>query len=212
MEEPDLSLGWTLELWQQAFAAQSGAVLAPITTSDGIVIVKVADRKAAYIPEFEKAQDMVRDKILADKTTALARDKAEVIHGDLAKRIADGKAPGQAARDAGLTPKETPFFSMGEYLPEIGISEDFSTAALALNDKDLLSNVVQTAKGPAVLWWGASQPFDDKKFEEDKQDFAKSLYQYEQSKAINEIVTEIRGRAKLESYLDKLKKPAGEKS
>jgi hypothetical protein len=101
---------------------------------------------------------------------------------------------------------------MGEYLPEIGISEDFSTAALALNDKDLLSNVVQTAKGPAVLWWGASQPFDDKKFEEDKQDFAKSLYQYEQSKAINEIVTEIRGRAKLESYLDKLKKPAGEKS
>jgi hypothetical protein len=64
--------------------------------------------------------------------------------------------------------------------------------------------MVITAKGPVIFWFQALQPIDEKKFGEVKNDFALTLYREESAQAINAVVKEIRARAKMESYIDKI--------
>lgn len=203
LDNPDLSLGWPLEFWQQALEDKSGAVLSPVKTSKGYVIARVSDRKVAYIPEFAKAKDDVKARLLADRTSTIAKDKAETLHQTIATRIAAKTTPAVAAQGLGLTVKETPYFSAGEYLPEIGISEDFQSAAMSLNQSNLLGPVVMTSRGPVILWWESEESLDEKKYEQEKEEFAQTYRREETNRAINSVIQEIRQRAKLESHLNR---------
>jgi hypothetical protein len=100
----------------------------------------------------------------------------------------------------------TPFFALGDYIPEIGISEDFGSAALELGKDQRLSGVISTPKGPAILYWEANEPIDEKKFAEDKEGFTKTLTDEARVAAMNQVIREVKERAQLESYLDKFKK------
>lgn len=206
MEDSTLKLGWPLELLQKVFTAKAGEVLEPFVTAQGIVIARVTEQKPAYIPELAKVKDAVRDKITAEKAGALAQTKAEEVRKELAGRLSSGAIFDAAATALGETARKTPFISLGDYIPEIGISEDLESAALELNKDQRLSDVVTTAKGPAILYWEAEEPIDEKKFEDVKNDFASTLNEEQRIAAMNRIVQEVKAQAKLESYLDKLKK------
>ncbi|MBF0620256.1 MAG: peptidyl-prolyl cis-trans isomerase [Candidatus Omnitrophica bacterium] len=200
-EAPDLSIGWSFELLQQVFTAKAGTVLKPAETPLGIQILKVTEKKPAYIPEFDKVKDQAKEKLVTEKATELAKAKA----AELQKTLTGKPLFNDAAKALGLTPKQTPFFANGDYLPEIGISEDFETTALALTKEKPLSDVVVTAKGPAIIHFDGEEKADTKKFEEVKADFKKSLYEEAQVKSVNAVIQEIRTRASLESYLPKEK-------
>lgn len=205
MDAPNLSAGWSLELLAQAFEAKTGAVLSPSVTPDGITIIKILEHKPAVIQPFEKAKEQVKESLLQEKAAELARQKAEEVHAALAKSPTSTKDDIlTAVRSLGLNPKETPFFAMGEYIPEIGLSEDFHSAAEKVSQEKPLGNIVMTAKGPVIFWFQALQLIDEKKFEEVKNDFALTLYREESAKAINAVVKEIRARAKMESYIDRI--------
>ena len=206
MEDSTTRLGWPLELLQKVFEAKINEVLGPTVTSQGVVIARITDLKPAYIPEFEKVEEMVKERIREEKAGALAQARADEIQKDLATRLAANTTFDKAATAIGETVKKTPFFALGDYIPEIGISEDFGSAALELGKDKRLSGVVKTAKGPAILYWEADEPIDDKKFAEVKADFAKTLNEEERIAAMNKIIREVKERAKLESYLDKLKR------
>jgi hypothetical protein len=205
MEDSTTRLGWPLELLQKVFAAKIGEVLGPTETSQGVVIARVTDLKPAYIPEFEKVQDAVRDRIREEKASSLAQAKAAEIQKELAGRLAANATFDNAATGLGETVKKTPFFALGDYIPEIGLSEDFGSAALELGKDHRLSGVVMTAKGPVILYWQADEPIDEKKFEEVKADFTKTLNDEEHIAAMNKFIREVKARAGLESYLDKFK-------
>jgi hypothetical protein len=65
--------------------------------------------------------------------------------------------------------------------------------------------VVITPRGPAILHWTATQPIDEKKFEEVKKDFTDSLYAEARVHAMNEVIDSLREKAKLENYLAQIK-------
>jgi hypothetical protein len=97
---------------------------------------------------------------------------------------------------------------LGDYVPEIGLSEDFGSAALELSQDQRLSGVVKTTQGPAILYWEADEPIDEKQYESIKADFAKTLNEEGRVAAMNKVIREIKARANLESYLDKFKAKA----
>ncbi|MBF0486222.1 MAG: peptidylprolyl isomerase [Candidatus Omnitrophica bacterium] len=206
MESPELAIGWSLELLEQVFAAKKDAVIMPAITPQGIQILKVADKKLAYIPDFDKAKDQVKEKYISEKSLLLAKKKAEELQKTLSAKIAEGKKFEAAAREMSLEVKQTPFFSSGEYIPEIGISENFSSSAATLDKDHALSEVVTTAKGPAIIHWDAIKPFDEKKFEEVKKDFSESLQKEKEVSAMNAVIKEIKASANLVNYLEKNEK------
>jgi peptidyl-prolyl cis-trans isomerase D len=206
MEDSTTKLGWPLELLQKVFAAKAGEVLAPSATSQGVIIARIADLKPAYIPELDKIKEAVQQRIREDKAGGLAQTKAEEIQKELATRLTANATFESAAAGLGQVVKKTPFFMLGEYIPEIGISEDLGSAALELDKDKRLSKVITTPKGPAILYWEANEPIDEKKFAEAKEDFTKTLNDEARVAAMNKVIREVKERAQLESYLDKFKK------
>jgi hypothetical protein len=206
MEDSTVKLGWPLELLQKVFAAKAGEILTPVTTSQGVIIAKITELKPAYIPELEKIKDAVQERIRQDKASALAQAKAEEVWKELTTRLTAKATFESAATALGQTVKKTPFFALGDYIPELGISEDFGSAALELGKDKRLSGVISTPKGPAVLYWEADEPIDEKEFAEAKEGFTKTLNDEARIAAMNQVIREVKERAKLESYLDKFKK------
>lgn len=205
MEQPEIAMSLPLEILQKAFDAKTGEILKPVDTDAGIQVIKVLARKPATIPPFEKARTAIKEKMLAEKTLVMAKEKAAELQQTIADKLLNNIPFDAAAVGLGLTKKTTPFFALGDYVPEIGISEDFASAAFALSKDKPLSGVVQTSRGPVILHWEALQPIDEKKFEEVKKDFAATIYEEQKVAAMNRVIKEIKEKAKLESYLDKIK-------
>ncbi|MEI6437931.1 MAG: peptidyl-prolyl cis-trans isomerase [Candidatus Omnitrophota bacterium] len=205
MEQADMGLNWPLETLQKAFEAKAGEILKPVKTDSGSQVIKVSEKKPASIPPFDKAVNAIKEKILSERSLALAKNKAAGIQKDLLAKTAANVAFETALTELNLTRKTTPFFALGEYVPEIGLSEDFSAAAFTLSSAKPLSDVVTTSRGPVILHFEALQPVDEKKFADVKKDFAASIYEEQKVSAMNRVIKGIKEKAKLESYIDKIK-------
>jgi peptidyl-prolyl cis-trans isomerase D len=203
MENPDFSIGWSLELLKEVFTKEKGDTLGPVKTPKGIQVLRITDRRPANIPDFEKARDRIKERFIDEKTRALAREKAENVLTELSAKLAAGTGFEAVAKELGLEVKTTPFFSLGEYLPEIGISEDFESAAAGLSKENPLSKVVTTSRGPAIMHWESTTPADEKKYEEVRKDFTDALYREKHVAAMNAFIKELREKAGLTSYLEK---------
>ena len=199
---PELS---SLELLQQIFTGKIGDIVGPVESAKGFQIVKIAEKKPAVSPELDQIKDKVKAAAIKNKATEIATTKAAQFQKTLAEKIKAGADFAASAKELGLESKQTAFFGMGEYIPEIGLSDDFITAAFKLNKDSRLSDVVITPRGPAIIYWAATQPVDDKKFETVKQDFTKSLNNEERVRVMNDMIRSLREKAKLEDYLAKIK-------
>ncbi|NLE64437.1 MAG: hypothetical protein GX606_00775 [Elusimicrobia bacterium] len=201
MEEPALELAWPLELLRAVFYAKKGDVLEPAKTPQGIQLLKIIDVRPAYIPELTAVKDKVQGRMAENKAAELAKAKANETLSAVKKAMGEGQTFEQALKALGETVGTTPFFSVGDYIPEIGISDDFQNAAIALRPESPLSDVIMTAKGAAMLHAADREPIDEKKFEADKEAFTKGLYEEERGRILGELLQEIRVRSGLEDYL-----------
>lgn len=196
---------WPLEFVSQLFSAKEGLLLAPVSTPEGFLVARPLSHAKAYIPDFTQAQSIARTKFIERKALELAEDQARSLHSGIKNTISGGLAFSEAARQAGLNVKKTSFFALGDYVPEIGLSEDFTTASFLLTSENKLSDVVLTSKGPVIIAFEAEQPADEKKFSEVQEDFLKTLEKERTSEAITTVIRDLRNRAGLESYLSKEK-------
>jgi peptidyl-prolyl cis-trans isomerase D len=205
VEQPELNMKWPLETLQTIVGSSVGAILGPITTNDSIQVLKVIDKKPASIPPFTAITDTVKHKVIAEQSLALANKKAAEAQKVLAGKATAGIPFAAAATGLNLPVKTTGFFSLGEYIPEIGLSDDFAAAAFALNKENPVSSVVTTTRGPVILYFGSLQPVDPKKFDEVKADFSKSLMEEKRVETMNRVIKTIKEKAGLETYTDKIK-------
>lgn len=206
MENPDISEGWSFEVFQNIFAAPKGEVLPPVNTIAGIQILKITDLKPSAILEFKDAEPLAKEKLLAAQTLELAETKANEILPRITEGINQGQAFDQTALALGLEAKTTPFFILGDYIPDIGISQEFQETASSLNADNRLGPVVKTPRGPVIIYWEETRPIDEQKFTEVKADFETNLLEERRIAAMNKTIKEVREKAGFENYLDKKKK------
>jgi parvulin-like peptidyl-prolyl isomerase len=204
IEAPSPALS-SLEMLQQVFTAKNGDILGPVKSPEGYQIVKIVDKEPALTPEFDKIKDKVKAAVIKNKTSEIAAKKAAELQKTLADKIKAGADFTTSTKELGLEAKQTAFFGMGEYIPEVGLSNDFISTAFTLGKDNRLSQVVITPRGPAILYWTATQPIDEKKFEEVKKDFAESLYAEARMHVMNEVIGSLREKAKIEDYLAQIK-------
>ncbi len=204
MNAPNPEVAWSFDLLQQIFTAKPGDTLAPMEAPNGYQIVRIAEKKPAFSPEFTAVKAKVQASFLREANGKIAAEKAAELQKTIAAKVKAGADFTASVKELGLTAKQTPFFGPGDYIPEIGISDDFTTAGLSLTKEAPLSNVVITPRGPAILGWSATQAADDKKFATVKDDFARSLYNEERVRVMNELILSWREKAKLVNYIEKI--------
>lgn len=207
MEQPILKPGWTFPIIQKLFQADEGDVLEPIETPDGYQLLRIKEKKDAYIPEYEQAKEKVREHWIADQARKLSKEKSEQAYQSLVSEFTKFKNPDFVAitKSLGLNIQQTPAFGQGEYLPTLGIAKDFQETAFKLTEASRLSGPVDTTKGYCLLYLDKIIPADMKEFEKEKEKLQERLLIEKRTEEFNNFLTKLRIQANLEDNIAKLK-------
>jgi len=207
LEQPFLKPGWSFALIQKLFTAPAGQIFEPVETQGGYQVLRVKVKNDAYIPEYAQARDKVTAAWTKHQTKQLAREAAEASRAKLVEEFEKYKHPdfAQIAKSLNLNIMQTPAFSQGEYIPNIGVAKDFQIAAFSLTAEKSLSEIIETPKGFCILHLDSRIPADMKEFEKDKEKITEILLLEKRATAFNEFLSRLRIKANLEDNIAKMK-------
>jgi peptidyl-prolyl cis-trans isomerase D len=207
LEHPDMSLGWSFDTFNQLFSLKQNDLGGPYETSTGLIIVKVIDKKDSFIPEYEQVKDKVKENLVNNIATTMAKQKAQ----EVLPSVEDGMKASSAAefsevaKNLGLNIEQTPLFTRGQYLPKIGLEKGFQDAAFALTKENKLSKVIETQSGPCILHLDQVAEADKSEFDKQKEKIAQDLTGEKRLKFFSEFITGLRLKANLVNNLDQFK-------
>jgi hypothetical protein len=105
----------------------------------------------------------------------------------------------------GLEIYQTPLFARKEYLPTIGISRDFESAAFSLTEDNPLSKTVPVAKGWTILHLDNRQGIDPEDYEKQKDQVAQKILFDKRNRVFSEFLGQMRLRSNLEDLVSRKK-------
>ena len=203
IDQPDMSLGWPFEMFQDVFRLTTDTIPEPFETPNGMVLVNVTERRDAYIPDYEEVKNKVKDSYLLEKAREVAKEKTREAREKITAAFAESPAAdfAQLAKDLGLNLYQSPDFSRGQYLPIIGISKEFENAAFDLTKEAPISEVIDQTKGFAILYLDNKTPADPEKLPEQRAAIEEALLQERKNQTFTEFMTILRVESNLDNNL-----------
>lgn len=111
---PDV--GQAPEFFNAAFTLADEQVSDPINTFEASFILKVKERKPAFIPELDSVREEVREKAQKDANIKNTSGKFK----ELAGKLESGKDLKKIAKELKMEIHSTPFFSRADSIPGVG--------------------------------------------------------------------------------------------
>jgi len=210
-EQPKMDLGWPLEVFQRALSLKANnEVAGPMETSKGYYLLRLQDQKQSYIPDFNQAKEKAQKAVVAQEAKAMAQQKAKDALNQIQEFLAQNPNEkfAQAAKKINRAIQQSPLFTRGQYLPQIGPAPQFHEAAFLLSAENKLSDVVETPNGYAILSFVLSEPIDEAKFEEEKEGLTQKILAQKKDEAFNAFMTRLRAKAQLQDNLKELEEPS----
>ena len=186
LDEPVPGLGVEPDFIQIAFSLRDNRISEPVLTSKGIFLLKLKEKKDAYVPNFEEAKSAVEKVLKTNKALQLASAKAKEYLAKLEEIYKSDPSRfnfRKALESDSLNYKVSPLFNYGQYIPDIGVSKDFLDEAFGLKDKNKPFGFVTTATGSYIMDLVESVPIDEKKFTQEKEAFKEKLLQHKKEVA-----------------------------
>ena len=204
-EDPNLSLGWPLEVFQKALYLKKGELKTITVEAKGCYVLSLKETQDARLLSFEEAKEKVGEILIKEGAKNMAREKANEIRGQVLEALAaNPKETLEAiAKRFNIKVEKTPEFSRSQYLPGVGPSAQFHQAAFGLTDQDPVSAPVEISGGFALLRLGAFVEADKEKFEKDKAFLKERLKAKLRDQAFDAFLSQLRQKAKLVNNIKK---------
>ncbi|HPK53074.1 MAG TPA: SurA N-terminal domain-containing protein [Smithellaceae bacterium] len=121
---------------------QKNEISKVIKAEDGYYVLRILDKKAAYLPALKDIKADVEKYFIENEKNSLAEKEAQ----SFLERLRKGDALDKIAKEKGLKINETGLFQPGEIIPKVGMSMEAAEALLQLtpskpySDKPFLIN------------------------------------------------------------------------
>ncbi len=140
------------------------------------------------------------------KSYALAQQKAQQVHLQIAEAISQGTSFKEIINKLNLTMTTTDLFSLQSPPAPFNEAPSLSKDIRLLNKENPLSNVSQTSTGFIIVYLDAEQTADITTLDETtKQELSKTLYEERRMAIMNDLINDIKTRSKWEDFLSKQK-------
>jgi peptidyl-prolyl cis-trans isomerase D len=144
--EPILGVGGSPEMAARAFSMKVGDVSGTLRSSRGLVFQTLTAVQESYAPKLDEVKDRVRDAVIADRATALAKQKATEIAAKL-KTAPDFE---KAAKAAGVEAKTTELLTRDQPRADAGAPAEVLDQAFKLTH-GAVSDPIATGTGTVVV-------------------------------------------------------------
>jgi len=176
--DPIPGIGWSMELLNEISKLKAGQFLSPVYMDKTYYLLRVKEIKNAYVPDFEKIKDKVKDVFSRNKAQDLAKEKAENCMQKLNELYKiDPKTIDfeTIAKEYGLKYGSTELFKYGSYIEGIGASDEFWMASQSLTPEGNFIMITGMPAGFYIIKLKARLPIDEKKISEEKNEFSAQL-------------------------------------
>jgi len=190
-------IGWSPEILALVSKLRIGQYSPPLKADKFYYVLRLKEKKEAYIPEFEKIKDKVTQSYIKDKSEELAKAKIE----DCLKKLKELQARNpksvdfiKAAAEFGLKSDSTGMFKYGSYIEGIGASDIFWMKAQELKP-DEFSSCLSAPGAFYIIKLKSRTPIDEKKFESEKAEFNKKISGEKQQEFFAKFTEELKRKA-----------------
>lgn len=175
--EPIPGIGWSPELLNLISKLKVNEHTAPLHLDKNYYILRLKQKKDAYIPDFEKIKGKAKEALIKEITGKIARGKIDECLNKL--RSAQKLNPKSVdfeklARAFGLKTDSTGLFNFGSYIEGIGASDNFWINAQKLKEGEF-SEVITLPTGYYIIRLKSKTPMDERKFESEKAEFSQKI-------------------------------------
>ena len=174
---------------QAVFALREGEISQPISMGNHYFVVKLLERKAAYLPPFEEVHAAVREALVQERTRELARQHADAWLNE----VKAGKSLDELAQTLNAQAEQTGLFSRNSTIPQLGRAQAFMTEAFRMQPGD--ARVVDLMGQPAIIVLKERQAFDPEAFEKDKVQFKQRVVRQRRDQVFAQWSNDLRQRA-----------------
>jgi peptidyl-prolyl cis-trans isomerase D len=193
--DPLLELGNSQDAKDAIFRLRTGELSLPVRTDRGYVVLSLKESKAAHPGTLEEVRDHVLADLKREKSTELARGKAE----ELSKRAKAGEKFDAAAKALGLEAKTSDAFARNGTVPGVASGKQLGSAFnLKPGDVAAPLNLGQNWLVFRVAEKAEPNPAD---FEKQKKDLAAEVLQSKRNLAFEAFRTSLENRLKQEGKL-----------
>ncbi|MDD5166750.1 MAG: SurA N-terminal domain-containing protein [Candidatus Omnitrophica bacterium] len=195
--DPVPGIGWSPQLAAMLSKAKANEVLPALQMDKNYYVLKIKEKKDTYIPEFASIKEKVKDALIKDKSTGIAKEKIEACLKKLKERRKKDRRSAdfsKAAKEYGLKSSSTELFKYGTYIEGIGASDNLWTAARKLKENEF-SEIISIPAGFYIIRLKSKTEPDDKKFETEKKDFTQNLLQQKKQESFIKFASELEKKA-----------------
>jgi peptidyl-prolyl cis-trans isomerase D len=175
--------------------ARPGSLSGVLETPEAFTVLQVKEHNKEGYRSLAEVEQQIRPKLIQEKRIALTLQKAS----DLKKEVASGKSLEQVAQENGLEVHKTDPFSPGDYVPQVGIRNEFVGVAFRATPGQV-TGPVATDQGVFFLRVDERTPFDEQKFAAQRDSLKGVLFQEKSQQAFNEWFGGVRNRAKIRDF------------
>ncbi len=189
--EPIPQIGWSTEILRILPKLSSEGTIWPKpihTDTDIVYFVGLKEKKDPYIPSFDDVKNEVKQALRQQKAGQIAQDKINAC-----RKEAEVLGLTKAVKKFNLKTGETELFKRRGYVKGLGDSDIFFEAVQNLKEGQI-SQILSTPSGFCVVKIKQRLRPDEKKFEQEKQDFAANLLEEKKQNYFTRFLTELKNK------------------
>jgi len=194
--DPIAGIGWAPDVLNLISKARVGQILPPLRMDKNYYIIRLKEKKEAYIPDFEMVKDKVKEAVIKDKSQKLAKQKL----GDCLEKLKEAYQTNpksvdfeRMAKDFGLKSAATDLLKYDGYIDGVGATENFWTAAGNL-EEGKFSTIIEMPSGLYIIKLKSKVLVDEKKFESEKKEFSEKVLEQKKNEYFNKFLEELKKR------------------
>ncbi len=181
------------EALTQLFALGKGELSSILKVSDGVLIAQIEDKRAPFVPPFDKVRAMVREDVVRADAVAMCQKQAQKFL-DMAQKLGFKKA----AASLGLKVEDTGYFKRTDKTANNKLPPIAAAFGLELTPKTpIVDHVINAGTALYVLGFGGQKPADMKDFQKAKSLIKKKLLTNKEMQMFNSWLNHLRSNAKI---------------